>query len=218
MRRLAASASKQAACNTPATGARPHAKGRAQLAALATPSASFSPNAAKHRTRSMHLGGERCKQRARDCSPASQIPRTPALALSLNLRPPSRCPATRLLNHCTVSAPGRVAQFAFAFFWWIPCGFRTIGQTKIRSGQRPGLRHWSKRDRAHRDMATAPRRAPQRRRGSVSAEVMAPPAPGLTSFAAENKGFGCGPIRCSGASVKATMPPDEQRCARSAHT
>ena len=67
-------------------------------------------------------------------------------------------------------------------------------------------------------MATAPRRAPQRRRGSVSAEVMAPPAPGLSCFAAENKGFGCGPIRCSDASVKATMPPDEQRCARSAHT
>ena len=165
----------------------------------------------------MHLGGERGRQRARDCSPASRIPRNPALALSLNLRPPACCPATRLpLKHSALS----VLEYQILRKFWSSFFF-SQHRSNCRFGvvkAKPGLRPWSQRERAHTDMATAPRRAPQRRRGSVSAEVMAPPAPGLSSFAAENKGFGCGPIRCSDASVKATMPPDEQRCARSAHT
>ena len=163
----------------------------------------------------MHLGGQRGRQRARDCSPASRIPRNPALALSLNLRPPACCPATRLpLKHSALS----VLEYQILRKFWSSFFFHSIGQTDSEWSKQSRACDPGARGRERTDMATAPRRAPQRRRGSVSAEVMAPPAPGLSSFAAENKGFGCGPIRCSDATVKATMPPDEQRCARSAHT
>ena len=80
----------------------------------------FPPNAAQHRTRSMHLGGQRGRQRARDCSPASRIPRNPALALSLNLRPPARCPATRLTTPLSLSWKSDLPRFSaqfFLFFW-----------------------------------------------------------------------------------------------------
>ena len=108
----------------------------------------FPPNAAKHRTRSMHLGGERGRQRARDCSPASRIPRNPALALSLNLRPPACCPATRLpLKHSALS----VLEYQILRKFWSSFFF-SQHRSNCRFGvvkAKPGLRPWSQRERAH---------------------------------------------------------------------
>ena len=80
----------------------------------------------------MHLGGERGRQRARDCSPASRIPRNPALALSLNLRPPACCPATRLpLKHSALS----VLEYQILRKFWSSFFFSASVKLQIRSGQ-----------------------------------------------------------------------------------
>ena len=77
----------------------------------------------------MHLGGERGRQRARDCSPASRIPRNPALALSLNLRPPARCPATRLTTPLSLSWKREGVFLAFLRNFSFFFGRGSIGQT-----------------------------------------------------------------------------------------